>query len=87
MRPSKTLSWLALGGVALALTACGGGGQKPTTDAHGHTVIKYWHAYSADSPELKTLEDTVIPAFEKSHPDIKVRVGALPLRPAAPEAR
>ena len=72
MRPSKTLSWLALGGVALTLSACGGGGQEPTTDANGNTVIKYWHAYSADSPELKTLEDEVIPAFEKAHPGIKV---------------
>ncbi|NYD40075.1 extracellular solute-binding protein [Nocardioides panaciterrulae] len=72
MRVSKTLSWLALGGVALTLTACGGGDQKPTTDAQGNTVIKYWHAYSADSPEIKTLEDKVIPAFEKSHPGIKV---------------
>jgi multiple sugar transport system substrate-binding protein len=72
MRPSKTLSWLALGGVALALSACGGGDQKPTTDAQGNVVIKYWHAYSDDSPELKTLEDKVIPAFEAAHPGIKV---------------
>ena len=72
MRVSRTLSWLAIGGVALALTACGGGGQQPSTDANGNTVIKYWHAYSDDSPELKTLESEVIPAFEKSHPGIKV---------------
>lgn len=72
MKSSKTLSWLALGGVALALTACGGGEQEPTTDADGNTVITYWHAYSADSPELKTLEETVIPAFEKANPGVKV---------------
>jgi multiple sugar transport system substrate-binding protein len=72
MKPSKTLSWLALGGVALALSACGGGDQKPVKDADGNVVIKYWHAYSADSPEIKTLENKVIPAFEKSHPGIKV---------------
>ncbi len=72
MRVSRTLTWLAIGGVALALTACGGGEQEPATDANGNTVIKYWHAYSDDSPELKTLESTIIPPFEKSHPGIKV---------------
>jgi multiple sugar transport system substrate-binding protein len=68
----RTRTWLSVGCVALALSACGGGGQEPTTDADGNVVVKYWHAYSADSPELKTLEETVIPAFEESHDGVKV---------------
>jgi multiple sugar transport system substrate-binding protein len=35
-------------------------------------TITFWHSYSADS-EVPTLEKTVIPAFEKAHPNITVK--------------
>ncbi|MGH3383535.1 MAG: extracellular solute-binding protein [Nocardioidaceae bacterium] len=62
-------------GCAAVLTlaaGCGGGGDDGPTDSAGVTTVKYWHAYSADSPELKTLEEKVIPAFESANPKIKV---------------
>ncbi len=69
----RRLAWLAAGSTAaLVLTACGGGAQEQETDADGNVVVKYWHAYSADSPELETLENEVIPAFEESHDGIVV---------------
>lgn len=44
----------------------GGGGDALTG------TVTYWHAYSADSPEVSTLQDTIIPAFEKLHPGVTV---------------
>jgi len=51
--------------------------QSPSASgtAGGDTLtgtVTYWHAYSADSPEVSTLEDTIIPAFEKLHPGVTV---------------
>ena len=39
----------------------------------GPVTISFWHGYNAD-PETPFLENTIIPAFEASHPDIKVRI-------------
>jgi multiple sugar transport system substrate-binding protein len=40
--------------------------------------ITFWHAYSAGGTELKTLEKTLIPAFEKLHPGAKVTAVQVP---------
>lgn len=48
------------------------------TAAGDPTTISYWHAYSADSPEVETLRDVIIPKFEEEHPDIKVEQVAVP---------
>jgi multiple sugar transport system substrate-binding protein len=36
------------------------------------TTIKFWHTYNETSPENDMLTKTLIPEFEKDHPDIKV---------------
>jgi multiple sugar transport system substrate-binding protein len=47
-------------------------------DAQRATTITFWHAYSSDSPEVKTLSTVLIPMFEKSHPTINVEQVAVP---------
>lgn len=42
------------------------------------TTITFWHAYSSDSPEVKTLTNVLIPMFERSNPTIKVEQVAVP---------
>jgi len=41
-------------------------------------TVTFWHAYSADSPEVKTLETTIIPAFEKKYPKVTIKNVAVP---------
>ncbi len=79
--------------LSLALAACGGtsknDGNKEDPGATGQptssaspagppVTITFWHAYSADSPEVKTLENVLIPAFEADHPGITVKDVAVP---------
>jgi multiple sugar transport system substrate-binding protein len=64
-------SSLLVTGSAVAATSLAGAGQATTT-------ITFWHAYSSDSPEVKTLTTVLIPRFEKSHPSIKVQQVAVP---------
>lgn len=76
-------SWTTVfaGSVTLALTAAcgtGGGGEQTASEelAPGGEVegeIAFWHAYSEGGPEVKTLEDKVIPAFEKANPGATVK--------------
>lgn len=84
MKSWKTVVTAATAAAALALTGCAGGGETPTggigepgaTDISG--TVTFWHAYSADSPEVQTLEETIIPAFEKKFPDVTVKAVAVP---------
>ena len=78
MRRTRTL--LAACGTALALTACGTGGgggggatEELAPDQEVEGEITFWHAYGEGGPEVKTLEEEVIPAFEKEHPGAKVK--------------
>ncbi|MEO5952075.1 MAG: extracellular solute-binding protein [Chloroflexia bacterium] len=41
-------------------------------------TVKFWTAYNTVSPEMDTLNKTIIPAFEKLHPNVKVEAQALP---------
>ncbi|MEU6081678.1 extracellular solute-binding protein [Streptomyces sp. NPDC047108] len=41
-------------------------------------TITFWHSYSADSPEVKTLREKVIPDFEAQHPRTKVKDVSIP---------
>jgi multiple sugar transport system substrate-binding protein len=61
--------------VALAAATASGG---TATSAANTVTITYWHAYSSDSPEVKTLQNVVIPRFERTHPGIKVKHVAIP---------
>lgn len=75
----------AAAALALTLTACSSGGgagaaQTPIASA-GATIsgtVTFWHAYSADSQEVKTLETVIIPKFEQLHPGVKVTDVAVP---------
>ncbi len=49
----------------------------PTAAPEGPVTISFWHAYNADV-EAKFLEQTIIPAFEAQHPNIKVQAVLVP---------
>lgn len=56
---------------------------KPTTEPPTQVApvtITFWHAYNADT-EGKYLDETIIPAFEASHPNIKVEAVNVPWDP------
>lgn len=70
---------------SLTLAACSSSSPVATSVTTGGAVsneltgtVTYWHAYSADSPEVSTLEDTIIPAFEKLHPGVTVKDVPIP---------
>lgn len=46
--------------------------------AGAQTTITFWSAYNTTDAEYSTLTDTLIPAFEKAHPDIKVKAVDFP---------
>lgn len=79
MRRSHTL--MAACGAALVLAGCGTGGggaanqetEELDSDAKVEGEITFWHAYGEGGPEVETLEDVVIPAFEEEHPGVKVK--------------
>ncbi len=80
------LTALAAGAaLALTLTACSSGGgagpaQTPIASAGAGIsgTVTFWHAYSADSQEVKTLDTEIIPAFESLHPGVKVTAVPVP---------
>lgn len=80
-----TLSAVALV-TAAGLTGCGtGGGEAQSTPvptlSTGAAVsgeITFWHAYSSGGGEIKTLEKTIVPNFEKLHPGVKVKAVQIP---------
>jgi multiple sugar transport system substrate-binding protein len=49
-----------------------------STDRSAKMTITYWHAYSSDSPEVKTINTVLIPRFERTHPNIDVKAVAIP---------
>jgi multiple sugar transport system substrate-binding protein len=64
----------------LALAACGTGGsggaattEELSADGEVKGEITFWHAYGEGGPEVKTLEEKLIPAFEKAHPGATVK--------------
>ncbi|PKQ19082.1 MAG: maltose-binding protein [Actinobacteria bacterium HGW-Actinobacteria-8] len=69
---------------SLTLAACSSSTPEVTqvTGGDGATelagTVTYWHAYSADSPEVATLEGTIIPAFETLHPGVTVKDVPIP---------
>ena len=56
----------------------------PKQEPAGPVTISFWHGYNAD-PETPFLENTIIPAFEASHPDIKSGIRKHSLRPVSSE--
>jgi len=64
--------------VMVSAFACGVGSADARVGAAKATTITFWTAYSSDGPEVKTLEQVVIPAFERSHPGIDVKDVTIP---------
>jgi multiple sugar transport system substrate-binding protein len=52
----------------------------PSTTARPRavTTIQFWHAYSSDSPEVRTLNNVVLPRFHRTYRNIRVRPVAVP---------
>ena len=63
---------------SMALAACGDDAKPADTNAPLSGSITFWHAYSADSQEVKTLQDVIIPAFKAKHPGTDVKQVAVP---------
>lgn len=75
---------------AIGLAGCGGsnnngGGSAASTNAGGadkaggkKIEITFWNTYNQTSAETKQLTEVVIPAFEKAHPNIKVKNVPMP---------
>lgn len=88
VKTARTLVTASLVIAALGVSGCtasGDGGSPADANAIGKPgdtsisgTVTFWHAYSADSPEVETLEKTIIPAFEKKYPKVTVKDVAVP---------
>jgi len=63
---------------SMALAACGDNAKPTDSNAPLSGSITFWHAYSADSQEVKTLDTVIIPAFKAKHPGVDVKQVAVP---------
>jgi multiple sugar transport system substrate-binding protein len=70
---TAALTPLAVGVAGAAASASIG---EPGAEVSG--TVSFWHAYSADSPEVETLDNVIIPRFEELHPDVDVEALAVP---------
>jgi len=73
----KRLRWVAPGVVlgigSLVLSACGSSSPAQSTgSSSAPVVLQFWNTYNQTDTEASTIAKVVIPAFEKSHPGIKV---------------
>jgi multiple sugar transport system substrate-binding protein len=68
---------IAVAGVAVIVAAMAATAGARVGVAHS-TTVTFWDAYSSDGPEVKTLENVVIPGFEKTHPGIVVKDVTIP---------
>jgi multiple sugar transport system substrate-binding protein len=78
LRRRQLLATAALAVTAsLGLVACDSAAPAANTGALTGTIT-FWHAYGADSQEVKTLRDVIIPGFQAKHPGTTVKDVALP---------
>ncbi|MGA7729666.1 MAG: extracellular solute-binding protein [Chloroflexia bacterium] len=73
------------GAVTTEATATTGAVTTEATATSGSTAddslsgtVKFWTAYNTVSPEMDTLNNTIIPAFKEMHPNVTVEAQALP---------
>lgn len=85
MSTRTTAASAAVAVAMLSLAGCATDTGKAAPSAIGAAgassisgTVTFWHAYSADSPEVKTLEKTIIPAFEKKYPKVTIKNVAVP---------
>ncbi|MEX0174008.1 ABC transporter substrate-binding protein [Streptomyces sp. LMG1-1-1.1] len=73
-RPRRAAAALAAtASIALFASACtGSANNQAAEDPNAPTTITFWHGWSAPA-EVKAIEDNVA-RFEKSHPNIKVKL-------------
>jgi len=71
----RRLGVLFVAACAFAVLAATAGARVDTAKT---TTVTFWHAYSSDGPEVKTLEKVIIPGFERTHPGIVVKDVAIP---------
>lgn len=85
MRKLMTASITSVAIMGLGLAGCSADsgpvaenviGEPGDTSISGE--VSFWHAYSADSPEVKTLTEIVIPGFNAKFPDVTVKEVAVP---------
>lgn len=67
-------SWLVV--VSMFVTACAPAGVTTPEASTGQVTITFWHSYNP--VETTQLEEKVIPAFEETHPNIKVQSQTVP---------
>ncbi|MFH8836508.1 ABC transporter substrate-binding protein [Streptomyces sp. NPDC017868] len=74
VRPRRAAAALAAtASIALFASACTGSANNAATDdPKAETTITFWHGWNAPA-EVKAIEDNVA-RFEKTHPNIKVKV-------------
>jgi multiple sugar transport system substrate-binding protein len=75
MRSRRTiliLALLAIAGAVSATTAVALGSSKKTV------TVTFWNAYSTGGAEVQHINKVIIPAFEKTHPGIKVKNVTIP---------
>lgn len=79
MHRTKKRGGLYAAVTALAASAILGTSFVAPSIANADPVtVTFWHAYSDDSPEVKTITGLLIPRFEAEHPDIIVKQVAIP---------
>ena len=66
--------------VALVAVAGAQASVRPSAAESNRAVatITFWHAYSSDSPEVRTINNVLLPRFHRQHPGIRVRAVAVP---------
>lgn len=70
MKIKKLLSLLLV--LSLSVTFAFAQGSRDNSNQSGITTINFWHHYSGESAENKTLNEVLIPEFERQNPNIKV---------------
>src|ERR1044072_833400 len=85
MQRRRTRQWIrpwiltaAAVSAALVVTACSS--TTPSSKAAGPVTLTFWGTYGNGGNKAQTsvLNQTIIPAFEKAHPDIKVSYVDIP---------
>jgi multiple sugar transport system substrate-binding protein len=70
----KRLRYLLIAVVCMSITLLG----TSSIGAQDQVTVTMWHTYNEVGPETQMLTETLIPAFEAAHPNIKVEAVAYP---------
>ncbi|MGE5676311.1 MAG: extracellular solute-binding protein [Mycobacterium leprae] len=78
----RKLTVLLLAATLLFVAGCSSSkpasSQPAAPKADEKVTITFWHTYSTDGSENKTINEVVIPAFQKKYPNITVKAVAQP---------